>query len=346
MKYIINGKFLTRRITGVQRYAYEICLQLDKLCKKNEIGILIPKRCDNTPKYNNIKIIRYGSLPGNTWEQICLPFYLIKNKCIGINLCNVAPLIKPDIVCSHDMNFKVNSHYFTFLNVLWANIQHINFKFRARKIITVSNFSKKEIKRIYGINDERLIVIPNAWQHFERIIPDYKFVDEKRNIYPYQYYFTLASLAPHKNFKWIIENARKYPENIYVIAGNVNQKLYNQKFDLAGIKNIIYVGYVSDEEAKGLMMKSKAFVFPSLYEGFGIPILEAMCCGTNVIASDIEVFKEICDEEVIYINPFDYTINIEQLLQNGHKKSYNKILGKYSWEKSAHILLEFLRDYV
>lgn len=335
---------MLKRITGVQRYAYEICRELDKLCKKDELEILVPRYCDNCPDYTNIRVIRYGNAKPNLWEQICIPAYLIQRKRIGVNLCNIAPLVKPDIVCCHDMNFRVNPGYFTRANVLWANIQHFNFKYRARHIITVSEFSKKEIMREYGIAKEKITVIPNAWQHFRRIVPDYQIFDKYNEIKQGEYFFTLASLSPHKNFKWIIENAKRHPSYIYVIAGNINKSLYGDIGDITEIKNIVYIGYASDEEAKALMEQCKAFIFPSLYEGFGIPPLEALSVGTKVICSNATSLPEVCEDAVVYVNPYCYECDLNELAEK-ETADAERALDKYSWEKSAGYLYQLLSNF-
>lgn len=342
MKYTINGKFLLKRITGVQRYAYEICCELDKLCIKDDLEILVPEYCSSCPDYRNIEVVRYGRGKLNFWEQVWVPAYLMKHKRIGINLCNVAPLVRPDIVCCHDMNFRVNPVYFTKANVLWANIQHFNFKYRARHIITVSEFSRKEIMREYRIPKEKITVVPNAWQHFRRIVPDYQIFNKYERIKQGKYYFTLASLSPHKNFKWIIENAKKYPSYIYVIAGNINKSLYGDIGDISNIKNIVYIGYTSDEEAKALMEQCKAFIFPSLYEGFGIPPLEALSVGAKVICAHTSSLPEVCEDAVVYVDPHCYEYDLNELVEK-ETADAGKVLDKYSWEKSAEELMKILK---
>lgn len=344
MKYTINGKFLLKKITGVQRYAYEICRTLDKLCIKDELEILVPKYCDNVPDYKNIRVVLYGNIRPNLWEQMCVPVYLIKQNRIGINLCNIAPLIKPDIVCSHDMNFRVNPEYFTKINVIWANIQHFNFKYRAKYIITVSEFSKKEIIREYEIPEKKIMVVPNAWQHMKRIVPDYRIFEKYPEIERGNYFFMLASLAPHKNFRWIIENAKRNPKSIYVIAGNMNKMLYGTTENICEIENILYIGYISDEEAKALMECCKAFIFPSFYEGFGIPPLEALSVKAKVICADTSSLPEVCEDAVVYINPGYYEYDLNKLAKK-ETGDAGKVLDKYSWEKSAEYLYRNLKKF-
>lgn len=345
MKYVINGKFLTQKQTGVQRYAYEIINELDKIVEPNKIEILTPKSVNNMPNYKNIKVILYGKLNGNLWEQISYPFYLITRRRIGINLGNVAPLIKPDYVCMHDMNFRANPNFFDKKFVRWYRIQMLNIKYRAKHIFTVSEFSKSEMIKYYKINPKRITVIYNGWQHMQRIKSDInifnKFPELKKN----QYIFTLSSLAPNKNINWIINNAKVNPNLKYAIAGGLDLKVYGKKQEFEIPDNLIFLGYVTDSEAKALLENAKVFIFPTLYEGFGIPPLESLSLNTKIIVSDIPCMHEIYGKSAIYIDPFNYQININEILSTLSTKdaNFSKILEKYNWSKSAINLNNIMR---
>lgn len=103
MKVIVNGRFLLHRTTGVERYAREILLELDKLIKPGEVEMAIPPETKEIPDYKNIRVVRVGKLRNRLWEHISFPRYVRKQKGISLNLCNVAPLVAPGIVAIHDM---------------------------------------------------------------------------------------------------------------------------------------------------------------------------------------------------------------------------------------------------
>ena len=108
------------------------------------------------------------------------------------------------------------------------------------------------------------------------------------------FYFSLGSKSPHKNYKFIIECAKNNPDDIFVVSGNMNNSVFNNVKEEEEIKNVIYTGYLNDEQLVTLYKECKAFIFPSLYEGFGIPPLEALTVGCKkIILSNIPVFKEI-----------------------------------------------------
>ena len=294
----------------------------------------IPPEVNNFPKYNNIKIIKIGCLHNILWEHISFPRYVKKNKAISLNLCNVAPLINPGIVCIHDMKIKVHPEYFNKKFKIWYSILFLNQTKRAKKIITVSEFSKKEIVKYYNVSSSRIVVIPNAWQHYNKVDYDENTL-VKYGLEKSKFYFAMGSMDPNKNFKWIIKKAIENPNEMFVIAGAINKNVFSQK-GLNLSDNIKLLGFIKDEEAKTLMRDCKAFLFPSIYEGFGIPPLEAMSAGCQkIIVSDTEVMHEIFNESVEYIDK-----------NNKINPEYDLILSKYSWTTSAQILKKICEEFL
>lgn len=333
MKVIINGRFLIHRITGVERYAREILSELDKIVKPHEFQLAIPPETENVPEYKNIDIIKIGKLHNQLWEQISFPLYVKKQKGISLNLCNVAPLFLPGIVCIHDMKIKAKPEFFNWKFRLWYNLLFLNETKRAKTIITVSEFSKKEIMKYYHVDPEKIVVVPNAWQHFERINCDENTLN-KYGLESGQFFFAMGSLEPNKNFKWIAQKAKEMPEEIFAISGTINEKIFSDGLGVECPPNMKLLGFVSDSEAKTLMRDCKAFLFPSIYEGFGIPPLEAISAGCkHVVVSDNDVMHEVFGDGVDYIPC--------PLVSKEVKKSKN-ILEKYSWRKSAEELYMFL----
>jgi len=203
----------------------------------------------------------------------------------------------------------------------------------SKKILTISNFSALEIKKFYHVSDDKLIVIPCAWQHYQNIESDDTILDTL-HLKSGQYYFAMSNIAKHKNFNWVLQVAKNNLNTKFVISGSYNKRYFDADIDIKRMNNIVYAGYVTDEEAKGLMANCKAFLSPTYYEGFGIPPMEALSLGRNIIISDIPVYREIYEDCAHYIRPDDYTINLETLLLENVSKG-KKIIDKYSWQKSA-----------
>ena len=310
MKIVISGKaFVKKYRTGVQRY------------------------CNEKFNYKNIKVVKYGKLNLNFWEQIELPLYALKNKCVLVNLCNTSPLLNPGIVCVHDLNCIKNHQYYPKIFSIWYKIMIGNAIKKAKKIITVSKFSKKEIEDFYHIKDAE--VVYNSYEHIEKIKSDNRIFDKIKNIVKNDYFFTLGTVQKNKNIQWIIEVAKKHHDETFVITGYKNQKI---DIDL---NNVIYTGYLKDEEIKALMKYCKAYIMPSFYEGFGLPPIEAFSLGKDIIVSDIPVMHEIFEDNVQYIKPNNYDINFNKIV---HTKNKEKILNKFSWENSANKLLEIINQ--
>ena len=153
-----------------------------------------------------------------------------------------------------------------------------------------------------------------------------------------EYYYYLASLAPNKKLSWILKNAAGNPDKIYVLSG----KPLGDDSGVEKLDNVICTGYVSDSEARALMQYCRAFLFPSTYEGFGIPPMEALCMGAPVVLGDIPVLHEIYGHAAYYVDCDNADISIEQLLKQGGREAPETVLSRYSWEKSARIMMEAL----
>ncbi|MCD7883007.1 MAG: glycosyltransferase family 4 protein [Lachnospiraceae bacterium] len=342
MKIIINGRFLLHRVTGVERYARELCAELDKTIAPGELVMAVPPEVNDIPDYKNIKVVKVGRLHNRLWEHISFPMYVSKQKAISLNLCNVAPLPSPGIVAIHDVKIKATPQYFSKKFIAWYNLLFLNEAKRAKKIITVSEFSKREIIKYYNVEPERIVVIPDAWQHYERIGYDENAL-EKYGLVKKGYYFSMCSLEPNKNFKWIAEVAKRNPNQNFAIAGSINETVFAEGLGFECPENMKLLGYVSDEEAKTLMRDCKVFLFPTFYEGFGIPPLEAMSAGAKqVVVSDTEVMHEIFGDSVVYVDPMDY--EAKWSVQIAPNESQNNILNKYAWKESANSLKVLLDE--
>jgi glycosyltransferase involved in cell wall biosynthesis len=336
---IINGRFLIHKVTGVERYAREIILELDKIISPNELELAVPPDAMDIPEYKNIKVVKVGKLKNRLWEHVSFSRYVEKRGGISLNLCNVAPFMNPGIVAIHDMKIKAHPEYFSKKFRLWYEILFKNETRRAKKIITVSEFSKKEIMKYYNVEEAKIAVIPNAWQHYERVDFDEKTLN-KYDLKKGQYFFAMGSMEPNKNFKWIADSAKEMPYESFAIAGSINEKVFSNGLGFECPKNMKLLGYVSDEEAKTLMRDSKAFIFPSIYEGFGIPPLEAIAAGCDeIVVSDTEVMHEVFGDIATYINEKD---SLKSINYKYDKNKVEKLLSKYSWEESAKLLYDVI----
>lgn len=347
MNFFINGKILFRKVTGVERYAIEIIKEIDKINKNLNLFIVIPKDYDeHVLNFKNIKILKIGNIPnGFWWDQFTLPIFAKKNNGIVVSFDFTTSVLWPGISTIHDMSFKRNPMYFNsnwkqkFIKIK-LEVYSLSAKYSKYPIFTVSKFQKKEIEELYHIDPSRIFIAENSWQHFKDIEDDYT-VFEEYDITPKSYYLSLSSTTPNKNFSWVYEVARRNSDMNFVIVGsNTSISVEN----LHSEKNIKYIGYQSDQRVKSLYRECKAFLFPSLYEGFGIPPLEAMSVGAPIIISNTSCLPEIYEDSAAYIDPYNYNIKLNELSVPNFIEKRRKILNKYSWKNTAQKWIDCLRS--
>lgn len=314
MKYYINGRFLTQRITGVQRYAREMTLALDQLLQErtsdqNEYTILAPKNIIDTLPCKRIQFKVCGHLSGHLWEQIELPYYAKDGYLL--NFCNCAPLIKKNqAVTIHDAAIAAFPSAYSWKFRVWYHIMYTVLGKRLNTIFTVSNFSRDELNKYFDIPKDKIHITYNGVEHLQAIQPDDRILAK----IPKDYVLAVSSQNPTKNFKLVLKAAEQLPDINFVIAGGSNAKIFNSKGKDTFV-NVEYVGYVSDQELISLYRHAKVFVYPSLYEGFGIPPLEAMLNGCPVIVSRQASLPEVCGNAALYVNSQDMN-GMLQCLQN------------------------------
>lgn len=350
MKIYINGRFITQRITGVQRYALEMTKAMDALIsqdnilKKNQYYLISPVGSLFKPFLNNIEFIEKGISKGHIWEQFELPLYT--HDGFLINFCNCAPLLKRNqTVTIHDAAVVAMPDTFSWCFRTWYKLMFKILGKTLDHIFTVSNFSKKELHRYFDIPLKKISVTYNGIDHIKRIVPNNDVID-KFDIRNKKYAFAVSSLNPSKNFKLILDVARKMPDILFVIAGGTNSKVFNS-IGIDTPPNVEFIGYVTDEELIALYQHASVFLYPSIYEGFGIPPLEAMSCGCPVIVSDIEVFHEIYKDsakycEVNLVTAWKEKINC--IINNTDNVIYKKDIKKYTWEVQARSYIQNLQD--
>ena len=227
-------------------------------------------------------------------------------------------------------------------------------------IFTVSEFSKQEIIRYTKADYKKIFVTYNAIDNRRfKIIDSNNFLESIRKKYglPEKFILFVGNLKPHKNIKNLLL-ALKHINNLnLVIVGKkegfitgdneITYLIQNSSF----LQNRVYfTGYVADEEIPVIYNLASLFVFPSLYEGFGFPPLEAMATGTPVVASNAASIPEVCGDAALYFNP----LNIENIAENILKviqdnelkntlihKGFDQV-AEYSWEKSANKLINVI----
>lgn len=345
----INGRFYSQKITGVQRYSRELIRAMDRVLSDAEYAsykmtCLVPRNFENRPAFENIKIKPVGIFGGNLWEQFELPLHVRGG--ILYSPANIGPVvISRQILTIHDASVYVFPEAYSWL--FRAKYKHF-FKVYARRacwVITDSQFSKSELVRICHFDPDRLSVIFPGYEHLIHSRPDFTIL-EKLGLAEKDYYLAVGSLSPHKNFKLIMEALELLGDkNIkLVVTGGKFSRVFQDK-GLEFPKNIQLTGYVSDEALAALYSRAKALILPSLYEGFGFPILEGLALGCPVISSTAASLPEVGGDVVTYFDPTDPQALAEILSTESFgydQEAVRAQLDKFSWEKTARQVLDLL----
>lgn len=335
----------------------EVIKSLDELAANSiyKFVLLVPKN-DNTPKLllKNIKTVQVGNVKGHVWEQIVLPFH-VKGSLL-VNLCGPAPILKLNqIVMIHDAAIYTNKNNFSKVFLLWYKVMFKFIKSFSKKILTVSQFSKKELMKYCGISETKISVTYLGVEQIVERASDHSVLD-KFDLRGKKFLLAVSSKSPNKNFKAIVESIKhlQYEKEVeVVIVGTQNSTVFQSNVDLR-TDRVKFTGYISDEELKSLYENASCFIYPSFYEGFGLPPIEAMACRCPVIVSYTSSLPEVCGESAIYCNPydpFDIANKIDAVLNSNDldqmiEENYIQA-RKYSWKKTASNLLmhiDFLFD--
>lgn len=349
MKLYINGRFLTQRITGVQRYAIEIVKCLDDILNdEDDVTILIPPEpLVNTLDLKNIKQKRIGKLRGHFWIQVSLPLYIKKHDGELLTFSGIAPILSPGYWTVHDITFIRHPESFNWkFRLIYTIALKLGLK-RSKKVFTVSEFSKNEIASHFNMPKEKILVAYSSANYL--LNRPYNKVDIlKYGLKPKSYYLSVSSKNLHKNQSFIVELAQEHPDITFVIAGG-EHKAFNtnrQHSNVVENTNLIYTGYVNDDDLASLYKAAKGFIFPSVYEGFGLPPLEAIILGCKSIAlSDIPVFREIY-RNAYFFNPhtpkdFSFTFFDKVKITEDERINYIK---KYSFATDAAIYRDTIKS--
>lgn len=344
---IINARFLSQKLSGVQRFSIQTSIEIKK--QFPETIFVSPKNILHKEIAEKLDAKVIGSFTGHLWEQIDLMSYCKKNKKLLLCLGNTGPILyKNKIITLHDIAYikfqdsfskSFSKFYQFFIPLIIKSSKHI---------FTVSNFSKNEIASYYKINPNKISVIYNA--------VDQKFQKLKRKTSE-KYILSLSNINKQKNLISLIKAFQRLNRNdikLYIIgASNKNFNNYNLDDENIGHDNIVFLGgNLSDSQVIQYYSDAMFFAFPSLYEGFGIPPLEAQSCGTPVLLSNIPVFNEIYGDSALYCESLDIediSKKLNLLIENQNlrseirKKGFKNLL-KYSWNNSAKNILNTINS--
>jgi glycosyltransferase involved in cell wall biosynthesis len=328
MSLAINGRFLSQRVTGVERYAREV------LARGAELGsVLVPRR-------------PIRGMRGHLWEQSVLPARVGRD--LLWSPCNTGPLaVARQVVTIHDCAFYDQPEGFSSKFAAWYQFLVPKLARRIRRIITISQFSRERLLDYCGVSSEKIVVIPQGVDGRFRLLPAAVIADTRARLQlPERYVLFVGNLAPRKNLlrlldAWSLVHPH-FPETSLVLAGAANQV-----FRDAGLNEppagVVTAGYVADEHLPAIYGGAECFVFPSLYEGFGLPLLEAMACGIPVLSSNVTALPEVAGDAALLVDPYDVeamAAGLERLLADESLRHDLSRRGlerarNFTWERTA-----------
>lgn len=352
--WAINGRFLTQPTTGVQRYAANVVKAMDQaLDKGTRLPVVAPAAASDL-SLSKIQLERCGPLKGHGWEQVTLP---LRWREPLLNLCNTAPAAKKDqIICIHDANvFAAPESYSPAFRACYTKLQPLLVR-RSLRVATVSHTSARQLARYLPISLDNIAVLPNGHEHvFEwnparaELAPD--IVSEIRAA-GRQYVLALGSRARHKNLELLIKAAEALDNlQIDIVIAGGGAGIFSA--DLLGQRsNVRMMGRVSDDDLAHLLQNALCLAFPSLTEGFGLPILEAMASGCPVVASNCASMPEVCGRAALLASPHEvdqWIAHVRALRQSGTLVGELRELGyervrDFSWSRTAAGYLELLQQ--
>ncbi len=334
---VINGRFLSQRITGIQRFAYEICRSLRQV--EVDYVILAPEDIAQDYDIQELPVEIIGGKGSHLWEQVTLPRYMQRhyNGQLLLSLSGLSPLLYThNIITIHDVSYLLRPRSYSWLYCAYYQFMTPLIAKRAERILTVSQFSKRELVERLGLEAEKIEVVYNA------VRPSALFPKLEKE----RYLLAVGSLVPRKNLKRLLEaycGIEQPNYALYVVGGmqaiyaDAELKRFAQK------KGVHFLGYVGGEELTALYRNATAYINPSLYEGFGIPLIEAMEQECPVVVSDIPAFHEVCADAAVYFNPTEVTdiqLKMQQIMHDVSLRQELIMLGRvqakhFSWDKSA-----------
>jgi glycosyltransferase involved in cell wall biosynthesis len=348
-RIVINGRFLSRQHTGVDRFAIESIRALDALLVAKDpaldrmsFEIVAPMQAHAPTGLRRIEFSQVGRLQGHLWEQFEL-IRALKGRRL-LNLCNTGPLlVRRQAVVIHDAaTVRVPDAYTTAFRLSYRILMPVLGR-RADSVMTVSDFSRRELAACWGIAADGVAVVAEGGEHLLREPADTSVL-ERHGLRPDAYLLAVGSMAPHKNLLALlraVSSPSELPIDL-VIAGGSNSRIFSD-VDFPVSTRVHRLGYITDRELRALYESALAFVFPSRYEGFGLPPLEAMACGCPVVSSSAASLPEVCGDAALMVDLHDpmalrqaiVRIIAEPALRDELRAAGLRRAAEFGWRRAA-----------
>jgi glycosyltransferase involved in cell wall biosynthesis len=360
-RIVVNGRFLAQPRTGVQRWGAETLRALDALLTRHPAllngitwQLAVPHDARDIPLIDNFEIQTLQFLTGHLWEQV--PLAAFARGAYLINPSYSAPLFKrAQLVTVHDASVRALPHIYSRTYRWLNNTMTSVLAPRVHTLMTVSQFSAQELRQRFHLKRDDLVVGHAGWEH-ARVAPgiDEAAVLRRHRLEPGGYLLAVSSPQRNKNFDLIARALALIggePMPPVAVAGAADARIYQGGAAVPGA--LQWLGFVPDEELNVLYRHASWFIFPSLYEGFGLPPLEAMANGCPVLAARAASIPEVCGNAALYFDPQDpasLAARLREVTQSAGAPALRATLKqralarleRYTWESNARLLLEHL----
>jgi glycosyltransferase involved in cell wall biosynthesis len=362
---------------GMDMVALELIRNLQEIDKVNEYFIFVRPDEDNTviKETANFKIVELSANSFPVWEQFALPRAAEKYGCEILHCTsNTAPIFckVPSVVTLHDIIYMESSalnimrskgtNYQKFGNIYRRLIVPMIMR-NSKKIITVSNFEKDCISSFFGFkNNTKLTAEYNGVSEYFKPVTDkdyLRLIKAKYNL-PDQFFFFLGNTHPKKNTKGTLKAfsdfLKRTGSSMKLVMLDYDQeelkKLLVEIGDVNLINKIVLTGYVANKDLPAIYSLSQLFLYPSLRESFGIPIVEAMACGVPVITSNTSSMPEIAGNAALLVDPYSteeitaamIKVYKNELLKNTMIQSGLNRAARFSWKSMAENVLNIYQE--
>lgn len=363
----VEGRTLQGERYGVARYLVNLLRHMVELGKDNRYIVYLTGPIEPMDfSFPNLELKVLKGAPSITWRHLRLPLAMRRD---GVDLhfspSYFLPLVKvcPAVVVVHDITFKVHPEWFVrdrrfrFDELFWREVR------RAERIITVSEHSKGDIVRILDVDPCRVTVIPEAADKLFHPVDDREALEEVKRRYGLGegFLFTAGAVHTRRNLERLIEAVAQASRHLdteleLLILGTPAP--FSPPVDIEGTARrcgiedrVIRVDFVSERDLLLLYNACGLFVYPSLYEGFGLPVIEAMACGTPVACSRATSLPEVAGEAVVYFDPTkveeiaDAIVRIlsDAALRRELSKAGIERASTFSWRRAARETLEVFK---
>ena len=277
-------------------------------------------------------------MPGS---NSCSVLQLAKEFLLGFG--GSGPLLHPrQLVVIHDASVFRHPEFYSAHYGLWHRAIGRLLSRRAR-IATVSEFSKHELAEVLKLDAATIPIFHNGSEHLQRVPLRFEILEELK-LDARNYFVALGNLTPNKNLALAVEALEQVPDAFLIVVGSVNERVFGDNLSKRAGDRLIFAGRLDDGRVRGLLGSAAALLFPSLYEGFGIPPLEAMVNGCPVIASDIPPVREVCGDAALYFDPHraeELAAGMRTILAEGETVRQERVrrgserAASFTWDRSA-----------